>query len=98
MNIEDRRAVTLAYKCVKTLKWTHSRLNGEYGLTLPTLRRIRDGKNLKPATEEYYTKVFVSIIKQAYYDDLQAGGKNAPLFNKMMRELLFATYHLNVVK
>lgn len=99
MNIEDRRAVTLAYKCVIELGWTHSRLEREYGLTLPTLRNVRDGKRMKKENEKYYTKVFIRIINEAFHENnIHNGGADSAKYYKMMSEILLATYGIYEVK
>lgn len=92
MSIE-MKALTLAYKCVTELGWSHSRLMREYGITLPTLRRVREGRRGKDVTDEYCMKVFVTILHQAFQDNLTGeGGSRSQFFNNDFREILLALF------
>lgn len=92
-------ALALAYKHATELGWTHSRLCREYGITLPTLRRIRDGLKGKEMTDEYCMKVFLGIIYQAFHLDLEhEGGTRSAYFNNVFREILLAQYQVGQVK
>lgn len=98
MSIE-MKALTLAYNCVISSGWNHSKLSKEYSLTLPTLRRIRDGRKGKDLTDEYCMKVFLEIINQEFHDDIKNhGGKRSGDFNKAFREILLALFRVDEVK
>lgn len=92
-------ALTLAYVSVIELGWNHSKLCEEYGITLPTLRRIRDGRIGRITTDEYCLQCFLSIIKEAFYADLEnTGGEHSNFFNRMFREILLAQFQIGEVK
>lgn len=94
MSIETK-ALTLAYNSVISLGWTPSRLNKEYSLTLPTLRRIRKGRKGKDLTDEYCMKVFLEIINLEFHLDLENdGGRKSGDFNKAFREILLALFQM----
>lgn len=98
MSIEPK-ALTLAYNCVISLGWNHSRLCREYSLTLPTLRRIRNGRKGKDLTDEYCMKVFLEIINQEFHNDLKNhGGRKVGDFNRAFREILLAQFRMDKVK
>lgn len=95
----DSKALTLAYNCVCNLGWNHSRISKEYNISLPTLRRIRNGEKGKPATDEYCMRVFIRIIINEFHDDLENhGSSNSSFFNNAFREILFALFCTNEVK
>lgn len=92
-------ALTLAYESVIELGWSHSKLCVEYGITLPTLRRIREGREGRIITDEYCLKCFLSIINEAFYADLKNnGGEQSSFFNRMFREILLAKFQIGEVK
>lgn len=91
MSKAEDKALALAYENVVRMGWTHTRLSEEYGMSMPTLRRIRDGRDIKGCTREYCLKVFVSIIHDAFHRDLEeTGGAGSHVFNRMYREVLEA--------
>ena len=60
-------ALTIAYKAVMKLGYTHQSLIEEnYGVNFPTLRRIQSGKPGKPVTDRFYLKLFVTLLKREY--------------------------------
>lgn len=74
MSKAEDKALTLAYNYVTYLGWTHTMLSGRYGISMPTLRRIRDGREIKSCTREFCLKAFVEIANEAYHRDLQQRG------------------------
>lgn len=98
MSIETK-ALTLAYNFVISLGWKHSKLNREYSLTLPTLRRIRNGQKGKDLTDEYCMKVFLEIIEQEYHNNLEKhGGSKSGDFNNTFHKILLAQFQVGEVK
>lgn len=98
MSIETK-ALTLAYNCVISLGWNHSKLSREYSLTLPTLRRIRNGRKGKDLTDEYCMKVFLEIIDQEFHYNLDKhGGSKSGDFSKAFRTILLAQFQVGEVK
>lgn len=101
MNLEQtiskrNLALTLAYNCVIKLGWTHVRLRNQYGMTYPTLRRIREGKLGKGQTDNFCLQVFLSIINDAYHSDFETtGGDNATHFLRTFREILLAQFGIS---
>lgn len=94
MNNENRNALTLAYKCVTRLGWNHSRLSHEYGITLPTLRRIREGRKGKRLTDEYCLKVFLTIMNDKLHVKLNNGSEDASRLNNEFRHILLALFDI----
>lgn len=98
MSIETR-ALTLAYKSVISLEWKHTTISEVYGISLPTLRRIRKGQKGKDLTDEYCMKVFLEILNKGFCDDLKNhGGIMSPFYSKVFREILLAQFHIGEVK
>lgn len=96
MGNEKCKALTLAYNCVTKLGWNHSRISREFGITLPTLRRVRSGHSGKSITDDYCMKVFLTIINDAFHKDLtNEGGKKTVNFNNVFREILLANYDIS---
>lgn len=94
----QRNALEVAYKFVTNeLKWSHSRLVGNYYLNLPTLRRVRDGLPMKGATVEYVLSIFVGIIDEAYKADLETtGGENSHKLLRAFRDIALAQNSVEV--
>ena len=60
-------ALGIAYEAVIKLGYTHSKLvNLNEGVNFPTLRNIRDGKELKKVTERFYLKLFFDLLNKEY--------------------------------
>lgn len=91
MSKAEEKALTLAYENVVRMGWTHTRLSEEYGISMPTLRRVRNGQEMKNCTREYCMKVFVGILHDAFHHDLQeTGGKHSHVYNSIFRDVLFS--------
>lgn len=90
MSQKAKSALTLAYNSVISLGWTHAKLRETYGITLPTLRRIRSGVKGKVSTDGYYLKVFVSILNEEYDRRVANGGDGRYELNMAFREILLA--------
>ena len=57
-------ALGIAYEAVIKLGYTHSKLARlDSSINYPTLRNIRDGKEIKKATERFYLKLFFDLIR-----------------------------------
>lgn len=96
---KENKALTLAYNCVCSLGWNHSRISKEYHIPLPTLRRIRKGEKGKTATDEYCLKVFILIINKEFRYDLENKcSNNSAFFNTAFREILFSLIRIDEVK
>lgn len=97
MNNENLNALTLAYKCVMRLGWSHSRLIRKYGITFPTLRRIREGRSGKRITDEYCMKVFLTIMNDSLHDKLSnQGAEDTSWLNNAFRRILLAWFEVEV--
>ena len=91
MSKEKNEALTLAYKNVKDLGWTHKSLCQEYGLSMHLLRRISEGHVGKRSADEDCMKCLLRIIRSEFYDDLRNhGGSQSQYFNNLCRDILFA--------
>lgn len=56
-------ALGIAYEAVIKLGYTHSKLARlDSSINYPTLRNIRDGKEMKKATERFYLKLFSTLL------------------------------------
>ena len=63
----EKTALGIAYTAVMKLGYTHSRLvKLNEGVNFPTLRSIRDGKELKNGTERFYLKLFFDLINKEF--------------------------------
>ena len=72
------KALSLAYKAVMALGFTHQKLvDGNFGVNYNTLRRIREGKAGKPVTDRYFLQLFMSILNKEYNHCLARGGEGA---------------------
>lgn len=90
MSQKAKNALTLAYNCVIKMGWSHSMLCGTYGITLPTLRRIRRGVIGKVSTDKHCLNVFISIINEEYDRRMENGGDGCAELNRAFREILLA--------
>ncbi|MBR5394919.1 MAG: hypothetical protein IK144_07540 [Bacteroidaceae bacterium] len=85
-------ALTIAYRAVIRLGYTHQRLVEEnIGVNYPTLRRIQSGKPGKTATDRFYLRLFVTLLKQEYERlsaEADTAGTRAML--KTLSEILYA--------
>lgn len=91
MNESNNYALTMAYEFVtKQLKWTHAKLNKEFGFNYATLARIRDGKPMKPCNYQFFFDFFVSIADEAYHKDLKRGGDHRHEFLHFFHDVLMA--------
>ena len=73
------------------LGYSHSQLKEmDMGVNYPTLRNIRDGKNVKKGTERFYLQLFVGLINNEYERCMCNGGDGASSLLKVMRDILLA--------
>ena len=87
----EKTALGIAYAAVVELGYTHSqlvKLNG--GVNYPTLRSIRDGKELKKATERFYLKLFFDLMNKEYDRRMANGGVGAGSLLLVMKNILDA--------
>lgn len=89
----------LAYQVVTKLGYGHSRIMkiGDM-VNYPTLRNIREGKNVKGSTERYYLRLFMSIINEEYERCVQNGGEGANELLKVMKNIFLADLQIKQVK
>lgn len=84
-------ALGIAYEAVIKLGYTHSKLvNLNEGVNFPTLRNIRDGKELKKVTERFYLKLFFDLLNKEYELRMTHGGKGAGSLLIVMKNILEA--------
>lgn len=96
---KELSALMLAYQVVTKLGYTHSRIKKIDGtVNYPTLRSVRDGKNINGSTERYYLRLFVSIINEEYERCMQNGGDGANNLLILMKNLLLADLQIKLVK
>ena len=81
----------IAYTAVVRLGYTHSRLvKLDMSVNYPTLRNIRDGKEMKKATERFYLKLFFDLINKEYERRMASGGDGAVSLLIVMKNILEA--------
>ena len=77
--------------CRIELGYTHSQLvKLNEGVNFPTLRNIRDGKEMKKATERFYLKLFFDLINKEYERRMASGGVGAVSLLIVMKNILEA--------
>ena len=87
----EKTALGIAYAAVVELGYTHSHLvKLNEGVNYPTLRSIRDGKELKKATERFYLKLFFDLLDKEYEQRMPHGGKGAGSLLIVMKSILEA--------
>ncbi len=87
----EKTALGIAYAAVMKLGYTHSRLvKLNEGVNFPTLRSIRDGKELKNGTERFYLKLFFDLINKEYKLRMASGGDGAVSLLIVMKNILEA--------
>ena len=87
----EKTALGIAYAAVVELGYTHSQLvNLNEGVNFPTLRNIRDGKEMKNATERFYLKLFFNLINKEYERRMANGGVGAGSLLIVMKNILEA--------
>lgn len=87
--------MTLAYESVLNLGYTHSKLVDGWGMSYPTLRKIRERMPLGARGKKIYLRMFTTILDKAYQDDFkETGGDNSTKILKAMREILLAELHI----
>ena len=59
-------------------------------INYPTLRNIRDGKEMKKATERFYLKLFFDLINKEYERRMACGGDGAVSLLIVMKNILEA--------
>ena len=57
-------------------------------INYPTLRNIRDGKEMKKATERFYLKLFFDLINKEYERRMACGGDGAVSLLIVMKNIL----------
>ena len=89
--MHEQTALGIAYAAVMKLGYTHSQLvKLNEGVNFPTLRSIRDGKELKKATERFYLKLFFDLINKEYEQLMTRGGDGAVSLLIVMKNILEA--------
>ena len=93
--MEDKKhqltALGIAYEAVIKLGYTHSQLvRLDMSVNYPTLRNIRDGKEMKNATERFYLKLFFNLINKEYERRMACGGDRAVSLLTVMKNILEA--------
>ena len=84
-------ALGIAYEAVIKLGYTHSKLARlDSSINYPTLRNIRDGKEMKNATERFYLKLFFNLINKEYERRMANGGVGAGSLLIVMKNILEA--------
>ena len=87
----EKTALGIAYAVVMKLGYTHSQLvKLNEGVNFPTLRSLRDGKELKKATERFYLKLFFDLINKEYEQRMTRGGDGAVSLLIVMKNILEA--------
>ena len=82
------KALSLAYRAVMALGFTHQQLvDGNIGVNYNTLRRIREGKEGKPVTDRYFLQLFMSILNKEYNHCLARGGEGAVAVLRDIRKI-----------
>ena len=93
--MEDKKhrptALGIAYEAVIKLGYTHSKLARlDSSINYPTLRNIREGKEMKNATERFYLKLFFNLINKEYERRMANGGVGAGSLLIVMKNILEA--------
>ncbi|GEM_PF-279136 len=93
--MEDKKhrptALGIAYEAVIKLGYTHSKLARlDSSINYPTLRNIREGKEMKNATERFYLKLFFNLINKEYERRMANGGVGAGSLLIVMKDILEA--------
>ena len=87
----EKTALGIAYATVVELGYTHSQLvKLNEGVNFPTLRSIRDGKELKNGTERFYLKLFFDLINKEFELRMTSGGDGAVSLLIVMKNILEA--------
>lgn len=87
----EKTALGIAYEAVIKLGYTHSKLARlDMSVNYPTLRNIRDGKEMKKATERFYLKLFFDLINKEYERRMACGGDGAVSLLIVMKNILEA--------
>lgn len=87
----EKTALGIAYEAVIKLGYTHSQLvRLDMSVNYPTLRNIRDGKEMKKATERFYLKLFFDLINKEYERRMACGGDGAVSLLIVMKNILEA--------
>ena len=87
----EKTALGIAYEAVIKLGYTHSKLARlDSSINYPTLRNIRDGKEMKNATERFYLKLFFNLINKEYERRMANGGVGAGSLLIVMKNILEA--------
>lgn len=87
----EKTALGIAYEAVIKLGYTHSKLARlDSSINYPTLRNIRDGKEMKKATERFYLKLFFNLINKEYERRMASGGDGAVSLLIVMKNILEA--------
>lgn len=95
----EKTALGIAYEAVIKLGYTHSKLARlDSSINYPTLRNIRDGKEMKKATERFYLKLFFDLINKEYERRMACGGDGAVSLLIVMKNILEAELKQKVVK
>lgn len=87
-------ALSIAYKTVMTLGYTHKQLENDFMCNRKTLQRIKNGDKGRDSANKFYLETFLKIIDDAYQKCFKNGGEGATPLLKVMREILMAEHCL----
>lgn len=88
-------ALSIAYKTVMTLGYTHKKLADTIiGVNRTTLLRIKKGLAGKEVTDLFYLETFLKIIDTVYWEHVGSNTNLAKYLLKVMREILLAEHCL----
>lgn len=93
-------ALGMAYAVVmEELKYTHKRLKEEnWQVNYPTLRRIREGQEVKRATKRFFYALFVRLIDREYWRRMAGGGDGAVELLRLLHDIHMAYVDEELVK
>ena len=92
-----RAALSMAYNAVMALGITHQQLVGEHpNVNYNTLRRIREGKAGKPATDRFFLQLFVTILEKEYQRRIRRGGDGATDILRTQKNILLVALEIQL--
>lgn len=88
-------ALSIAYKTVMALGYTHSKLADNFiGVNRTTLLRIKKGQAGKEVTDLFYLETFLKIIDTVYWEHVGIDTGFSVYLLKVMRKILLAEHCL----
>lgn len=92
-----RTALSIAYNAIIALGISHQQLVGEHpDVNYNTLRRIREGKAGKPATDRYFLQLFVTILEKEYQRRIRRGGDGATDILRILKNVHLAELEISL--